>query len=188
MTTLAILGCLLMMFYTVESQLRERIKRLAPIFYSTPARSFAMLLGKSLANTAVCLVIMAAALVACLVILWFQGIVSVEFFPFAAYWLLLLLPTFICWGSFITLAVVLTRSRYTTYGIGAAMLLGTLYLNLSSKMTWFANWMLTDVAPWSDISQFEMDRSALWLNRLFYLSLSRVFHLPCGENILEAGI
>lgn len=175
MTILAILGCLLMMFYTVESQLRERIKRLAPIFYATPARSFAMLLGKSLANTAVCLVIMAAALVACLVILLLQGIVTAEIFPFVAYWLFLLMPTFILWGSYITLGVVLTRSRYTTYGLGAAALLGTLYLNLSGKMSWLTNWMLTDVVPWSDISQFEMDRSALWLNRLFALALSVLF-------------
>ncbi len=175
MSTLAILGCLLMMFYTVESQLRERIKRLGPIYYSTPARTFAMLLGKSLANTAVCIVIMAAALVACLIILLIQGVVSAEIFPFVAYWLLLLMPTFICWGSFITLAVVLTRSRYTAYGIGAAALLGTLYLNLSDKMSWLTNWMLTDVAPWSDISKFEMDRPALWINRLFILSLAVLF-------------
>lgn len=175
MNVLAILGCLLMMFFTVESQMRERIKNLAPIYYSTRAKSFAMLLGKSLANTGVCLVIMAAALLACLVILLIQGVVTFEIFPFTAYWLLLLMPTFILWGSFITLAIVLTRSRYTTYGIAAIVLIGTLYLNLSGKMTWFTNWMLTGIAPWSDISVFEMDRLALWLNRLFALSLAILF-------------
>lgn len=172
---LGILGCLLMMFYTVESQMRERIKGLAPIYYSTRAKSFAMLLGKSLANTAVCVAIMAAALVASLIILLIQGIVSFEIFPFAAYWLLVLMPTFIFWGSFITLMVVLTRNRYTTYALGAAALIGTLYLDITDGTSWLTNWMPIGNVTWSDISSFEMDRSALMLNRLFVLSLAILF-------------
>ncbi|MGI9519433.1 MAG: ABC transporter permease, partial [Pirellulaceae bacterium] len=188
LTVLAILGCLLMMFFTVESQMRERIKKLAPIYYSTPARSFAMLFGKSLANTAVCVVIMAAALVASLIILLIQGVVSFEIFPFTAYWLFLLMPTFIVWGAFITFIIVLTRNRYTTYGVAAAVLIGTLYLNLSGNLTWFSNWMLTGAAPWSDIAVFEMDRPALWLNRLFALSLAILFTYLAARIFWRRGL
>lgn len=172
MPILAILGCLLMMFYTVESQMRERVKKLAPIFYSTPARSFAILLGKSIANTAVCLVIAMAALVACFGILLYQGTVTLEIGPFLIYWLLLLMPTYIFWGSFITLAIVITRSRYTTYAAGAGALIGTLYLDNTGDTSWLTNWMLIGIVPWSDISSVEMDRTALFLNRLLVLSLS----------------
>ena len=188
MTVLAILGCLLMMFFTVESQMRERIKKLAPIYYSTRARSFAMLLGKSVANTGVCVVIMSAALLACLVIMLVQGTVSFEIFPFTAYWLLLLMPTFLLWGAFITLVIVLSRSRYTTYGVAAAVLLGTLYLNQTNKMTWLNNWMLTGAAPWSDIAVLEMDRSALWLNRLFALSLAVLFTWLSAKFFWRRGL
>ncbi len=188
MEVLGILGCLLMMFYTVESQLRERIKRLAPIYYSTPARSFAMLLGKSLANTGVCLIIMAAALVACLIILVIEGTVKLELFPFLAYWILLLMPTFILWGSFITLIIVLTRSRYTTWAIGAGVLIATLYFQLGDKLTWFDNWLLIGVVPWSDISSFEMDLPVLWLNRLFALSIAMLFTWLAARMFWRRGI
>jgi ABC-type transport system involved in multi-copper enzyme maturation permease subunit len=188
MGVLAVLGCLLMMFYTVESQMRERIKKLAPIFYSTRAKSFAMLMGKSLANTAVCVCIMAAALIASLIILLVQGIVSIEAFPFAAYWLLILMPTFILWGSYVTCLVVLTRNRYTTYALAAATLVWTLYLNMSGEMSWLTNWMANGLATWSDISPFEMDITALWINRLFVLALATLFTYLAARLFWRRGI
>ena len=175
MGTLVILGCLLLMFYTVESQLRERIKKLAPIFYSTPARSFAMLMGKSLANAGMCAVIVMAAFVACFFIMAYQGTVNFEIKPFLLVWGLLVMPTFILWSAFITLVIVLTRSRYTTYAIGAIALVATFYINLSGDMSWLTNWMLADQSIWSDISILELDRTALILNRMFVLSVSVLF-------------
>ena len=61
MNTLTLLVCLLLLFYTVESLLREQHTRLGSIHYSAPIRSAAILFGKCLANSMVAVVIMLAA-------------------------------------------------------------------------------------------------------------------------------
>ncbi len=172
---LAILGCMLMMFHTVESQLRERSRRLAPIYYATQAKTFAVLMGKSLANVGIGIVLALTTLAMCAVVLLIQGTVAFSWQPFLLIWGSMLLPTYLVWTAFITLAVVLTRSRYTAYAIGAAALIGTLYLSLSSNMSWPYNWMGIGLIKWSDISVLEIDREALWLNRLLMLALSILF-------------
>jgi hypothetical protein len=62
MGTLTVLVCLLLMFYTVESVQREWNAGLAQIYFATPARTAAMLLGKSIANGLVGTVILLGAL------------------------------------------------------------------------------------------------------------------------------
>ena len=175
METLSIYGCLLLMFYTIESQLRERIKKLSPIYFSTQAKSFSMLMGKTLANAGVAFLIIAASLVACFVVLLIQGTVSVDVVPFVLVWGIMLLPTYIMWSAFITMVIILTRSRYTSYAIGAAAFIGTLYLQFTDKMTWLTNWRLSAATNWSDISILEMDRTMIVLNRCFVLTLAVLF-------------
>ncbi len=172
MAILSLLGCLLMMFHTVESQLRERTRRLAPILYSTQVSSFSILLGKSLANVAIGVAIMAATFVACWVVLLIQGKTPFELRPFLLLWGLVLMPTYLFWSAFVTFALVSTRNRYTAYAIAGIALVGTLYLQLSGKMTWLWNWNAGNVIRWSDISVLEMDRTSLILNRVFVLGLT----------------
>jgi len=63
MNTLTLLVCVLLLFYTVESVLRERHAGLAQIYWSTPSRTAAVLLGKALANGIVGAVILVAAMI-----------------------------------------------------------------------------------------------------------------------------
>jgi hypothetical protein len=175
METLSIYGCILLLFYTVESQLRERIKGLAPIFYSTQAKSFAMLMGKALANAGVAFLIIVASLVACFGMLLYQGSVKPDLIPFVLIWGAMLLPTYIVWSAFVTMVVVLTRGRYPTYALAMVALIGTLYLQLTGNMNWLSNWRISGALNWSDISVMEMDRNVIILNRLFMLAMAVLF-------------
>ncbi len=172
---LSILGCLLMMFYTVESQLRERTKRLAPIYYATQAKTAAILLGKSFANVAIGGVLAVAVLLGCLVVIAIQSQVALDLRPFLWMWGLVLLPTYIVWTALMTCVVVWTRNRYTAYAIGAAVLVATFYLELSRKMFWVFNWNAQGLVKWSDLSVLELDRGALWLNRFLMLAVAALF-------------
>ena len=60
MNTLTMLVAFLILFYTVESLIREWRTELAPIYYSTPARTAALLAGKALANAIVGVAILLA--------------------------------------------------------------------------------------------------------------------------------
>ena len=82
MNTLTLLVCLLLLFYTVESLLREQHSRLGSIHYATPVRSAAILFGKCLANSLVAVVIMIAAFLGCVVVLFIQGQVPIQIGPF----------------------------------------------------------------------------------------------------------
>jgi ABC-2 type transport system permease protein len=163
--------CLLLLFYTVESLQRESSTGAAPIYYATPVPTGSILAGKALANGAVAVVSLAAAAVAAVLVIASQGQVTPALWPFLLVWGVLLLPTFALWVAFVTVMFALTRSRYTTYGIGIAALVGTLTLSLRGHMTWVSNWPLVEALRWSDMATFALDRRALWLNRLEVLAL-----------------
>jgi ABC-2 type transport system permease protein len=172
---LALLICLLLMFYTVESIERDRTTRFASILHATPVRTWVLLSGKAIANSVVALVILLASLIGCLIVLLFQGQVALEVWPFALVWGLLLMPTFLVWTSFITAMLALTGSRYTTFAVGLGILFLTLYRQLTGRTTWVANWMMWSNLHWSDMSVLEFDRTAIILNRVFVLGLAVLF-------------
>ena len=62
--TLSLLVCVLLLFYTVESLMKERVQRFAEIYRTTPIGTGAMLLGKAAGNVVVAAVILAVALIA----------------------------------------------------------------------------------------------------------------------------
>ncbi|HEV3025072.1 MAG TPA: hypothetical protein VGX76_21525, partial [Pirellulales bacterium] len=175
MNVLTTLVCLLSLFYTVESMERERTTRLASIHYAAPVGTPALLFGKALANSAVAFVIVLANLVGCLIVLAIQGRVAIALWPFALVWGLLLVPTFLLWTSFITAAYSATAGRYTTYGVGLAALVFTGYRQFTDQMTWVGNWPLWNAVRWSDMGVFEIDRTALVLNRVLALGLTVLF-------------
>jgi hypothetical protein len=172
MNALTLLVCLLLLFYMVESLQRERRTALAAIYYATPLRAASILFGKVLANSLVGVVILLAALVACLIVLLVQGRVAFELWPFLLTWGLLLSTTFLGWTSFVTAVLAVTRSRYTTYGLCLGALIFTGYRQYTGQMNWVGNWNLWNALRWSDMGVLEMDRTALLLNRLMVIGLA----------------
>jgi ABC-type transport system involved in multi-copper enzyme maturation permease subunit len=175
MNTLTLLVCLLLLFYMTESLQRERHTGLASIYYATPVRSASVLFGKVLANSLGGVVILLAALLACAIVLLIQGQVAFELKPFLLSWGLLLTTTFLVWTSFVTAVLAVTRNRYTTYAVCLGVLILTGYLQYTDRMNWVGNWDLWGVLRWSDMGLFELDRTALLLNRLLVLALTVFF-------------
>ncbi|HVT57444.1 MAG TPA: hypothetical protein VHR45_03505 [Thermoanaerobaculia bacterium] len=173
--------CLLLLFYTVESLQRERSTGLAPIFYSTPVATSSLLAGKALANMAVAGITLAASFITAGWVMSSQGRVPVTLWPFVLVWGLLFVPTLLAWTAFVTAAYVATGSRYVTYGIGLTALVATLAAFLHGDMNWAGNWPLIDALRWSDMGTFELDRQALWLNRLEVLALLPLLAYVAGR-------
>jgi ABC-2 type transport system permease protein len=162
--------CLLLMFYTVESIQRDRGTRLAPLVYATPVSTPSLLAGKALANGALVAISLAASFLVAALTMLSQGKVHLALWPFVLVWGLLLPPTLLLWTAFVTAVLAWTDNRYVTYGIALAALVATLGAFLRGAMNWVGNWPLIDAVRWSDMGTFELDRQALWLNRLEVLS------------------
>ncbi len=168
--TLTLLVCLLLAFYTVESLERERARRLGAILYATPLRTTSLLLGKSIANSLVGAVILVAAFMACAVALAIQGRAPLEIRPFVLIWGCLLLPTFFAWSAFVSAVFSLCQNRYASYAIALGTLILSGYQQVKGHTNWVSNWDLWSAVRWSDIGPLELDRSALILNRLLWIS------------------
>lgn len=175
MNTLTLLICLLILFYTVESLLRERNSGVAPIVYSTPVRSGALLFGKAIANSIVGVVVLVAAFLGCAGVILAQGKVSIEIEPFLVIWGLLLVPTFLVWSAFVMAVLSLVRDRYLTYAIGLGVLILSGFLQLWGKMNWVWNWDLWSAITWTDFGSIEPNGFAVFWNRVFYLCLAALF-------------
>ena len=172
MDTLTLLVCLLLLFFSVDSLERERSTGLAPIFHATAVPTFALLMGKTLAVAVLGALILLATLLACLVLLLVQGTVPIHLQPFGLVWGLMLVPTFVVWAAAVSFLMAVTRNRYTTFAIAAALLAFTFYRQFTGHMNWVGNWNLWGIAQWSDISRFELDGAAIVLNRLYVLALA----------------
>ncbi len=178
LNTLNLLVCFLLLFYMVESLQREFSTGFAPIFYSTPARTRAILMGKALGTSLVGVVIVGAMMVLCLVILLFQQLahgspVALSAWPFIVTWGAVLVPTFIVWCSFVLAVFGLTRNRYTTYAVGIVAIIYTIYRQVfSDGLTWLTNWLGWSAVVWSDMGLFPLNGGPLLWNRLFVLSLA----------------
>jgi ABC-2 type transport system permease protein len=182
---------LLFLFYTVESLERERTSGVAPLFYATPAPTGAMVAGKLAANVAVLGVALLGAFGVAALMITGQGKVPLEIGPFLIVWGLLLIPTMIVWMAFIAAVLALTKSRFTTYGVGLGAALLTAFFFLRGDMNWVGNWPLVgagqggSAVPWSDLGHFEIDRWAIVLNRLFFLALAALFGWIAGRFLLR---
>jgi len=172
---LATLVSFLLLFYTVESLRREEATGLASLHHATPLRTFSLLAGKALANSLVGVVVIGVTLVASSVVLAVQGRAPFEIGPFALVWGALLLPTLFLWSSFVALLYSLVRSRYTTYALALAAYAWTVYKDLTGKLTWVWNWLLSRTLRWSDMGTFELVRGELALNRALALATAVLF-------------
>ena len=180
--TLALLVCILLLFYTVESLMKERTQRLAEIYRATPVGTGAMLLGKTVGNVAVAGVILGAALIASWAIITGRHLlgnpVGFDLWPFAAAWGGVMVPTFVFWTALVTAAYALFRNRYAVYGLGLAIVIYTVYrmtvaeFQVDEALSWVTNWLAwNSMATWSDMGAFTLNGHPLLLNRLLYLSL-----------------
>ena len=178
LNTLNLLVCFLLLFYMVESLQREYSTGFAPIFYATPARTGAILMGKALGTSLVGVVIVGAMMVLCLLILLWQQLVNgspvaLSVWPFVVTWGVVLVPTFIVWCSFVLAVFGLTRNRYTTYAVGIVAMMYTVYVqSFGDGLTWLTNWLGWSAVLWSDMGLFPLNARPLLWNRLFVLSLA----------------
>ncbi|NNE42733.1 MAG: hypothetical protein HKN12_00865 [Gemmatimonadetes bacterium] len=172
LNSLTLMVTILLMVYTAESVMRDQTTGLAPISFSTPARTGAMLLGKALANGLVGAVILLAAALGIRAVMLIQGgTVPFEIRPLLIVWGGLLVPTLIVWASFITAVVALTRSRFAAYGVGLAALIYSAWKNTRGEVNWVGNWNLSGAVTWSDFGSLDPNAFALLLNRAFYLAV-----------------
>ena len=175
--TLSLLVCVLLLFYTVESLMKERAQRFAEIYRTTPVGTGAMLLGKTAGNVVVAAGILAVALIASGAVITVRQLlgdpVGFELWPFLAAWGGVMVPTFLFWTAFVTAAFALFRNRYAVYGLGLAVLIYTVYrMNVGDALSWVTNWIAwNSMIFWSDMGAFSLHGRALLLNRLLYLSL-----------------
>lgn len=175
MNTLTLLTCFLTLFYMVESLRRERNTGLFQVYYATPARTASILFGKVLANSVVGVTVALGTFVGGAIAILIQGKVALDLRPFLVTWGLLLVPTLIAWTSFVMLLFAATGNRYTTYGLALASMALTGWMQMRGKMTWVGNWDLWSTLGWSDLGTFELNRTALVLNRVAVLGLAVLF-------------
>jgi ABC-type transport system involved in multi-copper enzyme maturation permease subunit len=172
LAAMTVMICLLLTFYTVESLWRERKTRLDSISAATPVRSGSVLLGKSIANSFVAIVVLLAELLVAVAWMLWQGKVRLDPWPFLLVWGLLLVPTIWFWTALVMATLSITRNRYATYAIAIALLVLSGYRLATDKMTWVDNWPLYGAVEWSDISVLEFDRLALVLNRVLVAGMA----------------
>jgi ABC-2 type transport system permease protein len=170
--TLTTMTCLLLLFYTVESLRREQGTGFAPIAYSTPLRTGSLLLGKAIANSFVGFTIVLANLAVSIGVILYQGTVSIDLLPFGLVWGVLLSPTLLFWCSLVMALYSITRNRYTTYAVALGLLIWTANYVIGGDGDWRFNWPLWGSLLWTDMGVFELDREALFANRLLLLCAS----------------
>ena len=178
--TLTLLLIFLTLFYTVESLVREERLGFSNLLRSSAVGTPSLLLGKILANAGLALVLMAATVVACVIVLVVQVVRTgiwppFEFMRFVQLWGLVLTPTIIVWCSFVALVQGVVRNRYATYAIGLGVLVATGFAQQFGYLTWVGNWHMWSTLLWSDLDRLEFLRPSIVANRLFVLSLAALF-------------
>ena len=175
--TLSLLICILLMFYAVESLMKERAQRFADIYRTMPVHTGAMLLGKTAGNVVVAGLVLGVGLLASWAVITVRQLlgnpVGFDLWPFLAAWGGVMVPTFVFWTAFVTAAFALCRNRYAVYGLGLAILIYTVFeMNVGEPLSWVTNWIAwNSMIFWSDMGAFSLHGRALLLNRLLYLSL-----------------
>ncbi len=175
--TLTMLLCLLTLFYTVESLVREERCGLAGIFRSTPIPTGAVLAGKVLANAALAVVIIGCAALAVAIVLVVQFFQTGIMMPLELPTMLLVLgvmlaPTLVVWCSFVALLYALLRNRFVVYGVALAALIGTGLATQFGYMNWLTAWHLWGAVRWSELDRLAFMWDAIVANRIAVLLLA----------------
>jgi hypothetical protein len=163
---LTTVGCLLLLFLTVEALDRPRRLGIHEILYSTPLPTMSLVVGTQIAGLAIIVGLLSACAGVGVSMLATQPQGRVALWPFALVWGGLLLPTFAFWSALVALLYAVLRHRHLTYLAALVVLAGTAAMLVTGSMTWVWNWPLWGALRWTDIGLFELDPSSLWLNRL----------------------
>jgi ABC-2 type transport system permease protein len=180
--TLTLLLIFLTLFYTVESMVREERLGFAGLLRASGVRTSSLMVGKILANAGLALVLMAATVVGCTVVLVIQVVRSgiwppFEFMRFVELWGLVLTPTIVVWCAFVALVQGVVRNRYATWAIGLGVLVATGLAQQFGYLTWVGNWHMWGTLVWSDLDRLEFLWPSIVANRLFVLALAALFLL-----------
>jgi ABC-type transport system involved in multi-copper enzyme maturation permease subunit len=178
--TLTLLLCFLVLFYTVESLVREERCGLSGIFRAAPVPTASVLAGKVLANAAMALVIIGCAALAIAMVLGKQAIdtgILVEFDVPVLFLILgvLLAPTLIVWGAFVSFLYALLRNRFVVYGVALGALVGTGFATQFGYLNWVTKWHMWSSVQWSELDGLAFMWPAIATNRLLVLSLAAFF-------------
>ncbi len=175
MEQLALLGCLLLLFYTVQALVRDEATGLGEIARSTPVPDTARFLGVGAAMMTVAGVLLLSAFAGGFIAMLVEGEVPLQVAPFLWTWGALLLPTFAVWIAFVQAVQALSGNRYVTYGVGLTALGVTLWEHtVGGGLDWATNWMLWNAVQWTDMGVFPLNAGALLANRAAYLTLAVV--------------
>jgi len=175
--TLTLLLCLLTLFYTVESLVREERCGLSGILRATPVPSASVLAGKVLANALLALIIIACASAAIGLVLaiqsWKTNIrIPLEFPVLILILGVLLAPTLILWCAFTTFLYALLRNRFVVYGVALGSLLATGFATQFGWLNWLTLWHLWSAVQWSELDRLGFMWPAIVANRLTALALA----------------
>lgn len=177
--TLTLLLVLVILYYSVESLIREHRYGLAPMVHSSPAPTAALLTGKVLANGALAILIALGAFLGAFIVLAWQFFTTGIWFGlqpgvFMLIWGLLLAPTLIIWSAFVMVIFSLTLNRYATFGICLAALIGTGLATQWGYTNWASKWHLWSGIRWSELDRLGYAWPEIVSNRLLVLAVSVV--------------
>ncbi|MFN8858361.1 MAG: ABC transporter permease/M1 family aminopeptidase [Planctomycetaceae bacterium] len=177
--TLTLLLVLLILYYSVESLVREYRHGVAPLVNSSPAPTAALLTGKVLANGALAGLIAGGAFIGALIVLGYQSFTTgvsfgIEPGVFALIWGVLLAPTLVLWSAFVMLVFSLTLNRYATYGICLAALIATGLATQWGYLNWASRWHLWSGVQWSELDRLGFAWKEISWNRLLALCVTVV--------------
>jgi ABC-2 type transport system permease protein len=191
--TVTLLTVLLVLFYATESLARDERVRVSALVRSSGALDWALAAGRLAANLAVVLVAVLGGvyLGACIAIL-VQGVVFGQWVapspvPFVRVWVTCLVPTVCVALGFVALAWAVTRNRFAVYGLGLGIFILSGYAYSRGWMTWVWNWHFWDAVIWTDFGPFELDRTALVLNRALWLSVAAMLFI-LGMRLLPRRV
>ncbi len=175
--TLTLLLCLLILFYTVESLVREQRCGLDAMFRASPVPTAAVLAGKVLANAVMALVIVACAALAIVIVLAKQSFdtgiaINFELPTLVMIFGVLLAPTLVVWGSFVAFLHAAIRHRFAVYGVALGVLVATGFATQFDRLNWVTKWHLWGAVQWSELDRLAFMWPAIATNRLLVLALA----------------
>ena len=177
--TLTLLLVLLILYYSVESLVREQRHGMTGLVNSSPAPTGAILTGKVLANGALACIIAIGAFLGAMIVLAYQFFTTGHWFGmqpgvFALLWGVLLAPTLLFWSAFVMVVYSLARNRYGTYALCLAALVATGLATQWGYMNWATKWHLWDGVQWSELDRLAFARHEISWNRILTLSATVV--------------
>jgi hypothetical protein len=133
-----------------------------------------------LANAAMALVIIACASLAIAMVLGKQYIdtgIEIDFEVPVLFLILgiLLAPTLIVWGAFVSFLYALLRNRFVVYGVALGVLIATGFATQFGYMNWVTKWHMWSSVQWSELDRLEFMWPAIATNRVLMLSLAAFF-------------